>query len=63
MTLVKPNDRVFKCKECGYKQDRDVVVSINILKKYLNNYRGHSHLNAEQEVENYPILSNVCIMH
>jgi putative transposase len=58
---VKPNDRTFKCKECGYRQDRDVVGSINILKKYFhdNHLFGDDHL----RVENHPILSNVCIAH
>ncbi|MBD3198299.1 MAG: transposase, partial [Candidatus Lokiarchaeota archaeon] len=56
---VKPNDRNFKCKECGYRQDRDVVGSINILKKYDHIHRpfGDDHIG----VENHPILSNVCI--
>jgi len=58
---VKPNDRTFKCKYCGYKQDRDVVGSINILKKYnqIHSPFGDDNLG----VENHPILSKVCIAH
>lgn len=56
---VKPNDRSFTCSHCGYKNDRDVVGSINILKKY---YHDH-HPNADDEigVENHPVVSKVLI--
>lgn len=54
---VKPNDRRFKCKNCNYEQDRDVVGSINLLKKY---YHDH-HKTDDSRVENYPLVSKVCI--
>ncbi|MHA1386233.1 MAG: RNA-guided endonuclease InsQ/TnpB family protein, partial [Candidatus Helarchaeota archaeon] len=54
---VKPNDRTFKCRKCGYKQDRDVVGSIQILKKYI---QGN---NMNLRVENHPIVSSVLIPH
>ncbi|NVM02858.1 MAG: IS200/IS605 family element transposase accessory protein TnpB [Candidatus Helarchaeota archaeon] len=54
---VRPNDRKFKCKKCGYKQDRDVVGSIQILNKYCQDNR----LNLR--VENHPIVSSVLIEH
>ncbi|MGV9172434.1 MAG: hypothetical protein ACOC44_06065 [Promethearchaeia archaeon] len=44
------------CKECGYSQDRDVVGSINILKKYNQIHLPHG---SHQGVENHPILSNL----
>ncbi|MFX1449233.1 MAG: RNA-guided endonuclease InsQ/TnpB family protein [Promethearchaeota archaeon] len=52
---VKPNDRTFKCKNCGYKQDRDVVGSIQILNKYLQDN------NMNLRVENHPIVSSILI--
>lgn len=56
---VKPNDRKFKCKECGYENDRDVVGSINILKKY---YHAHQPFGVDDiGVENHPALSTVLI--
>ena len=54
---VKPNDRIFTCKHCGYKEDRDVVGSIQILNKYAKD----NCLNLR--VENHPIVSNVLIEH
>ncbi|NVM04083.1 MAG: IS200/IS605 family element transposase accessory protein TnpB [Candidatus Helarchaeota archaeon] len=54
---VKPNDRTFKCKKCGYKQDRDVVGSIQILNKYSQDN------NMNLRVENHPIVSSVLIEH
>ena len=54
---VKPNDRTFKCNNCGYKQDRDVVGSIQILNKY--NQDNHNNL----RVENHPMMSSVLIEH
>ncbi|NVM01622.1 MAG: IS200/IS605 family element transposase accessory protein TnpB [Candidatus Helarchaeota archaeon] len=54
---VKPTDRNFKCKKCGYKQDRDVVGSIQILNKYIQDN------NKNLRVENHPIVSSVLIQH
>ena len=54
---VKPNDRCFKCKNCNFEQDRDVVGSISILKKY---YHDHQKTD-DSRVENYPLVSKVCI--
>ncbi len=54
---VKPNDRTFKCSKCGYKQDRDVVGSINILKKYIH----ENHETDDIRVENYPLVSKILI--
>ncbi|NVM02712.1 MAG: IS200/IS605 family element transposase accessory protein TnpB [Candidatus Helarchaeota archaeon] len=54
---VKPNDRTFKCKKCGYAQDRDVVGSIQILNKYIQDN------NMNLRVENHPIVSSVLIEH
>jgi len=56
---VKPNDRKFKCSSCGYENDRDVVGSVNILKKY-----NQSQLLLGGEdigVENHPVVSTVLI--
>ena len=53
---VSPNDRTFNCPQCRYKQDRDVVGSINILKKYI-----HDHQIDDIRVENYPLLSTILI--
>lgn len=53
---VKPHDRSFNCPNCGYTQDRDVVGSINILKKYSHDY------GLNLGVENHPVLSNVVIL-
>ncbi|MFX1366736.1 MAG: RNA-guided endonuclease InsQ/TnpB family protein [Promethearchaeota archaeon] len=53
---VRPNDRMFKCPHCGYKQDRDVVGGINILKKYY-----HDHQIDDVRVENYPLVSTILI--
>ncbi len=53
---VRPNDRMFKCPHCGYEQDRDVVGSINILKKYFNDH----HID-DIRVENYPLVSTILI--
>ena len=52
---VKPNDRKFKCRTCGYKQDRDVVGCIQIMNKFNqdNDY--------DLRVENHPMLSTVLI--
>lgn len=52
---IKPNDRNFKCKICGYEQDRDVVGSIQILNKFKQDY------NYDLRVENHPMLSTVLI--
>ncbi|NVM01937.1 MAG: transposase, partial [Candidatus Helarchaeota archaeon] len=54
---VKPNDRTFRCKQCGYVQDRDVVGSIQILNKYFQD----NSLNLR--VENHPIVSSVLVGH
>ncbi|MFO8017011.1 MAG: transposase [Promethearchaeia archaeon] len=58
---VKLNDRSFKCFNCGYKNDRDMVRSINILKKYVHIHHpfGDDHIG----VENHPVLSKVYIAH
>ena len=56
---VKPNDRKFKCSKCGYENDRDVVGSINILKKY--NQAHHPFGDDDSWIENYPILSTILI--
>ena len=55
--ISRPNDRNFKCSYCGYEQDRDVVGSINLLKKYSHDQGLHL------GVENHPVLSNVIILH
>jgi putative transposase len=56
---VKPNDRRFKCKACGYRNDRDVVGSINILKNY---YHAHHSFGIDDiGVENHPVVSTVLI--
>jgi putative transposase len=52
---VNPSDRKFKCLSCGYTQDRDVVGSIMILKKYAEAY------NLSLRVENHPVVSTVRI--
>lgn len=52
---VKPNNRSFKCNNCGYKQDKDVVGSINILKKYIHDQ------GLDLGVENHPALSMIFI--
>ncbi|MBY9006309.1 MAG: transposase [Candidatus Lokiarchaeota archaeon] len=49
---VTTNDRNFRCSHYGYKQDRDVVGSINILKKHI-----HDHQIDDIKVEDYPIVS------
>ncbi|MFO8017541.1 MAG: zinc ribbon domain-containing protein [Promethearchaeia archaeon] len=58
---VKPKDRSFKCFNCEYRNDRDVVGSINILKKYDQIHRpfGDDHIG----VENHLVLSKVYIAH
>ncbi|MFX0072699.1 MAG: zinc ribbon domain-containing protein [Candidatus Hermodarchaeota archaeon] len=53
---VKPADRSFKCSNCGYEQDRDVVGCINILKKY---YQDH-HMD-DIRVENHPLVSKILV--
>ncbi|MBY9006815.1 MAG: transposase [Candidatus Lokiarchaeota archaeon] len=34
-----PNDRIFRCSHWGYEQDRDVVGSINILKRHIHDHQ------------------------
>ena len=53
---ASPNDRIFLCPHCGYRQDRDVVGSINIISNY-----NHDHQIDDMRVENYPIVSKILI--
>lgn len=54
---VKPHDRSFTCKQCGYRQDRDVVGSINILRKYLTDHQAIDDI----RLENHPLVSKICV--
>ncbi|NVM04805.1 MAG: transposase, partial [Candidatus Helarchaeota archaeon] len=54
---VRPKNRNFKCKKCGYKQYRDVVGSIQILNRYIQDN------NMNLRVENHPIVSSILIEH
>ena len=51
-----PNDRNFRCPHCRYEQDRDVVGSINLLKRHI-----HDHQIDDIRVENYPLVSKILI--
>jgi putative transposase len=54
-STVQPNDRKFKCSNCGYTQDRDVVGCIMIMNKYAEANQLHL------RVENHPVVSTVLI--
>jgi putative transposase len=54
-TKVIPNGRQFKCSNCGYTQDRDVVGCIMIMNKYAEANQ------VNQRVENHPVVSTVLI--
>ncbi len=51
---VVPSDRTFRCRYCGYKQDRDIVGCMNILDKYV-----YDHHIDDIGIENYPVVSKV----